>query len=326
MYRFFSRNSFLAFASLPLILILYRLRLLMSPEISYVASDADLYTPIWEMTFGAISEGSRLSIAIAIILTLITALVINSITNRYRFVEHPNNLGGLFFIILSNGFIISQSLHPISIFALLLSISIYRLFKCGLEEQPMHHCFDSAMLISISFLFWAKVIWFLPLYIIIIFTLRTINLRSFIAILLGFSVPLIIASTYYYYQGNLPEIISEYWQKMMVPVAFYKTNIFARSYIIIYAILLIVAILSNMRNMQMFKIIESRYYRVIIWLVFYSSLFIILPHFSFEMQIIIAMGGAIMISSYIMRLHRYRWQEIYTTLIAIIAWIIQWYF
>ncbi|MBP5364610.1 MAG: hypothetical protein J6Y82_01640 [Bacteroidales bacterium] len=326
MFRFFSRNSFLAYAALPVMLILYRLRLISSPEISFVAADTDLYTPLWNLVFGGIAEGSTLSVAIAIIFAFVVTLVVNALTVTFKFVEHANNLGGFFFIILSSGFIVSQSLHPVSVFAILFGTAVYRMFRGAMSESYERTCFESAFLMSTAFLFWAKTVWFVPLHAVILFTLRTVSVRSFVAILLGIASPLAIAATYFFCTDSLVPVVETYLKEMLVPTAFYKTNFFARSYIVVYALILITAILNSMRNMQKIKIIESRFCRAVIWIVFCASLFIILPLFSFEMQILIAMGGAMLLTSYVMRLPRYRWQEIFTSVLALAAWIVQWYF
>lgn len=324
MYSFFSRNSFISFAALPLLLILFRLRLILSPEISFVATDNDLYTPIWNALFGTITYGSLSSVAIAIAMTFVTAIIVNSIVTSHF--SERSNLGGMFFIILSSGFVISQSLHPINVFALLFAISIYRMFKGASAEAPMHYCFESGMLLSISYLFWAKSLFFLPLLIIMMIMLRMFNIRTLLATIMGLCVPIIVAATYYFYYDNFNQIFEIYKQCTIVPVAFYKTGFFARSYIIIYSLLLFIAILSSMRNMQTFKIVESRLYRVIIWIIFYATFFIMLPHFSFEMQILIATGGAVLLSTLVTRLHSLRIKEIFVTTTTIVAWIVQWYF
>lgn len=324
MFKLFNRNTFATFALLPLLLVLFRLRLILAPDESIIYSDADLYTPMWNYVFGSL--GVRASTSIAMALTLVTAYIVNSLTNRFRFTEKQGNLGGMFVVLLSSGFMTMHGLHPAHVFAFWFVISIYRLFVGAPNHRPMRYCFEAAMMLGIGTLFWAKGVWFVPLFFVMVMILRMMELRSLLALLMGLAVPGVLAgAAYCLFRSDLWEVVCLYAHGIFMPVAFFKTNIIERIYLVLMSLLLIASVLDAMRNMQMMKIVESRYMRVMIWVVFYSILLIMLPYFSFEMQMPVSACAAVLVASFTYRLRSSRVAEGITAAVVVMALVMQWF-
>ena len=325
MFKFFNTNSFLAYAMLPFVLVIYRMRLILSPHIGQAASDSDLYTPLWEATFGVLPEGSYGGVAIALVLTFLTAMIVNNTSNNFHFTTHQSHLSGMMFIVLSSGFVIGQGLHPVQVFAFLLTSALYRLMK-GVRDVrlPYRFCFDAMMFISVGSLFWAKGVWFVPLVIISAGILQILNIRTLLCFIFGFVAPYAIAFAVYYTVGVSIETYESHLQCLMVPVAFYKTTILGKVFVSLYGLLILISILSAIRNLSMLKIIESRMNRIIVWLILFSTIFIVIPYFSFELQILVAAGGGIAVSVWLQRLRRAIWAEIITSSFALMTLYIQW--
>lgn len=324
MYSFFSRNSYLSFLALPLLLLLYRVRLLTSDTISQAAADVDLYTPIWQNTFGRYAQSGRAADIIAIVAAFIIVLIINNINNSFRFAGQQTNLGGMFFILMSSGFIVTQSLHPAWIFAIFFFLALHRAFSAATKEtKPMRYCYDAALMLSVGTLFWAKGFWLFCFFIIMLFVLRLMSLRSFIATLLGWLTPLLFVATYYFFTDRLSEMAITYWRQTFILVAFYKTGLFAKTYIVIGLIFLLVSIIKTVQMLSMVKTVESSILRVIIWCVIFFVALITFPHFSFEMLIFVAAVGALLASTWIQRVRSAKQREIIVLLFAVYTFIVQ---
>lgn len=324
MFQFFNRNTIITYIALPVVLVILRLRLILYPQQILTATDADLYTPIWRSVLGSIAEGSTLSVALALLFTLIATYIVNNIFNSYHFADRQSGIAGLFYILYSSGFVVSQGLHPVHVFSIFLLLAIWCLFYGATTERPMLACYNGAAFVSLGWLFWGKGAWFVICFFIIQIILRKGDSRSIIASLLGLITPLIFVASYYYCQGSIHDTCNMFWRNTIAPVAFYRTGLYTRTYLGIYIVLLIASLLNAMQEMHKLNIIESRYMRSIIWLSFISASIIALPHFSFEMLSIVAISGGLITSAFLQRLRSRKWQEMITLGFFAATLYIQW--
>jgi hypothetical protein len=324
MFRIFNKYSFVAYALLPVVLLLFRIPLFMSPEVSMTSYDEDLYTPVWNLLFGYVGKGSVLSIVLALVVVFLTALFVNRLTNSFRFTERQSNLGGFYFIILTSGFLVSQGFHPICLFVLLFVVALMRLFDGAQSNYPERYCYDAGVLFSMGSLLWAKGLWMLLFHVVVLIMLRMFTLRTVISTLLGMFTPVVLALTYFFYTDNLVAANVDYIRCAVVPVAFYKTSILAKSYLVVLSIVLLMATLHIFRKMPTQKIIESRYSKIMIWIIIYSVAMLMLPHYSFEVQQLIAVSGAIILSSYMQSMRSKLMAEIITLILVVLVWCVQW--
>lgn len=325
MYRLFNNNSLLTFALLPLVLLIYRIRLISNPTLGLAANDPDLYTPLWNMTFGHIPSSSITSVAVALVLTFIAMLVVNNIMASYKLSRNTTFLPAVVFIILSSGFVVGQGLHPVLVFVNFFAIAIHRLFEMSRpDSKPYRYCFEAVIYITVGSLFWTKGLWFVPFIIVAAGMLRALSLRTFSCMLWGLLAPIMIVGSLAYVTDNLQEWASGYEQTLMVPVAFYRTWLYGKTYLFVSGSVLVLSILSAIRNMGSLSIWQSRITRVTIWMILYPALLIILPHFSFEMQVLVAMGGAMTVPLWIQRQRNQRMSELTLSLLAAFTLLMQW--
>ena len=324
MYQFFSRNSYLSFFALPLLLLLYRVRLLATDSISQAAADVDLYTPIWQETFGRYAQSGLVADLIAILAAYVLTLIVNHISNSFRFAGGQTNLGGMFFIIMSSGFIVTQSLHPASIFAIFFFLALHRVFKAAsLEIPPMRHSYDASLLLALGTLFWAKGFLFYGFFIVLLFVIRIMSFRVFIASLLGWLTPFAIVATYYFCTDQISEMAITYWRQTFIPVAFYKTGVFSKVYIIFGILFILVSIMRTLQNLSMLKIVESNIMRAVVWCVIFFAVLIMFPHFSFEMLAMVTAAAALLAAPWVQQIRSRIKREILVAFFAIYSFIVQ---
>lgn len=325
MYRIFNRNSLVAFVMLPILLLVYRIRLISNPNLGMAANDADLYTPIWNATLGHVQTGSTLSIAIAIALTFITMLIVNNTSASYKISRNVTYLPACVFVILSSGFVIGQGLHPVLIFVVFYTIGMHRLFEViRPDAKPYRYCYEAILNVSIGSLFWAKGLWLIPFVIVSAGMLKALNIRSLGCMLWGFLVPWAIVGAVAFVTDRLDVLAESYEQSLVVPVAFYKTWTMGKTFIIVNAAILFLAIISALRNSTSLGTWQSRMVRVMVWMVIYPSVLIITPYFSFELQILIASGGAALVSVWLQRQKNQLVSEIILTLFTAFTLFMQW--
>lgn len=323
MFRFFNRNTFAAYATIPLILILMRIRLFSATNVISVGDETS--APLWNLLISIIKTHRIASASIATVLSLLAAFAVNRITNAHKFTERQSNLGGLFYIIFSSGMLMSQQLHPVLVFIPLCIICIERMFAAAIQPIPTRQCYEAGMCFAIGVLFWGKGIWLLPLVFAMLILLRICNIRTAASFILGVLTPALLAVVWSVWQNRLTELSATMWQNIITPVAFYKTKLLARTYLTCMILLAIVALLRAMRNINSLKIIDRKYMRTIIWFLFYTTGLIMLPYFSFEMLPFVAIFLSILTAAMLQYWKKAVWQESITVGFTALSLLTQWF-
>lgn len=320
-YRIFSKNNFIAFALLPVILIGFRARLLLS---SHIPLQEHVETPLWMLFYNALKVNPRYLHAAAIVLTLISAMAVNRITNHYNFTQRQTNLAGFFYILFCSGLIMVQELQPIMIFIPFFIISMDRLFQGVVSTAPMRHCFEAALSLSVATLFHGKGIWFFPLLLLAMAMMRIFTMKSFMAATIGLITPYLFATTYYWFNNQLPWYADTTIETMVTPVAFFNHSILSRIYLSITAFFVVICLLSAIRKLTMVKIITRKYYRFIIWTVFYPSALVFTPYFSFDLLPLIAIGAAVVATTLMHNWQKKSFKEVIIAILVLISLLTQW--
>ncbi len=322
MFEYFNRNTFATYLTMPLLLLVLRLRLFIEPRTD--AAPEGLYTPMWQSVFGGVAEGSLLSIVISLVLIVFTAYTIVGISNAFRFTDKQSSVAGLFYIIYSGGFVISQGLHPVHVFGALMMLA-FAFFLVGTRyAKPMLYCFNGAMLVGIAWLFWAKTIWFLPVMFAALIMLRERNFKCLMASLMGLVLPLLMSATWWFVNDSLSTTLETYWQEAFFKPKFFPTGLYTRSYLIICGIVVILSLFSALGNLGVLKIVESRQAKTVIMTTVVMPFFIITSLFSFEMLTIAAQWASITTGAYVFRMRNRYTKEAITLLLFVASIYIQW--
>lgn len=113
---------------------------------------------------------------------------------------------GLIFAILSGYFINIQQFNNILISSLLVFMAILIIFYSINKFIALETAYNSGLIFALAFLFYPKVIYFLPLLIISFFLLKTIEWREIAVLLLGILTPLVIFYTSFWLFGDFQSI------------------------------------------------------------------------------------------------------------------------
>lgn len=324
MFRFFDRNSVGAYLLLPILLVLLRLRLIFYPTEGFIAHTDCLYTPLWLSFFGTVGAGGWASITLSIMFTIFTAYSVASLVNRFHLGDHQSLAPGLFFVLFTSGYVISQGLHPVHVFTWLMLIAFYRLCSGVESEKQMRFCFEGAMMLSLGVLLWGKGVWFIPIFLLMVILMRMLSVRSFIAILLGLALPVVISMTWYLFHDCLADSISSYLRTVNTHVEFCRTGMYTRTYLGLCVAIILWGTVNTMGEIAKLKIAESRCVRSIMIPTFVFLLFVFLPQFSLEIIPVVALGGSVVVSTSIMRIRDARRREVVTLLVLLATVFIQW--
>ncbi len=323
LFRLFTSNNPLAYIAMVAVLVLLRLRLILTPEFYVLGDQTGLYAPLWNTVFGHVELASVLSAVLAIVATALCALLVNNIVNRFGLAPQQGVAAGLFFVILSGGLRPSIAFQPIIIYSLFFIWALDRLFSSMRKESPYASVGWGFAIATTGSLFWAKGLWLLPLLFLVLFVIRQSSVRCLAAALVGIIGVAFVAASVDLFVCDPIVDFSLLMRSAFDTQALWKIGAFSISYVSIVLLMVLWATLSTQRHLVEMTIQESRRMRVAEWIVFLSIFLITLPGFSYEMQLLFAVGASMILPSFALRLRTDVMRDLFLVLlIGVTAWII----
>lgn len=321
--RLFSRSNPLAYVAMFAVLVLLRLRLILSPE-HYVVGDAsECYAPLWDTVFGHVAPASGLAVVLALVATALCALIVNNIANRFGLAPKQGVVAGLFFVVLAGGLRHSLAFQPAIVYTLFLTWGVDRLFSAMRKDYPYASVAWGFAVLTVGSLFWAKGVWLIPFFVIMLFVLRLSNLRCLAAAFVGVAGVAFVAFTVELFMPDPLESGRDFLRAAFDTRALWKVGAFSITYMVVALASVLWGALSIQRHLLEMNIQESRRIRVTEWVFLFSIFLIALPGFSFELQPVAAVGASLFLPAFVQRLRNERARTVYSViLIAFTAWII----
>lgn len=322
-YRFFTRGGALAYAATVAALVLLRLRLILHPEF-YVIGDIEMaHAPLWDLAFGHVAPGSGAATVLALVTTVLCALLVNNMANRYGLSPQQGAATGLAFVLLAGGLRHSIAFQPALVFAVFLAWGLDRLFSAMRKEYPYASVAWGFAIFSAGSLFWPKGVWFLPFLVVMLFVMRLSGLRSMAAALVGTVGVFFTAGVAMLFAASPVESARAFARAAVDTQALWRIGAFSTTYIVAVTAAVLFAALSTQKHLTEMNIQESRRVRVAEWVFFFSVFLITMPGFSFELQAVAAVGASMFVPAFVSRLKSPRAQSAYLIYVAAFtAWII----
>ena len=323
MYSLFRNNTALGYVLTYVALAALRGRLLLEPE-RYVAGDQpELYAGLWRPVFGGVAMGTLTASLLTIAVTAVCCTMINATSKRFHFTPTQSNLSGLCYAILCGGIVPSLCFHPVLVFAMFYISSCNRLFASLRHEQPYQSCFWCMALLGAGSLFWAKGLWFAPFMFVMMFVMRVASPRTLVAGLIGLLTPLILAAPYFLFQEDPLGLLQDYTKSLLSTVALWRTGVYSWIYMAVALLVTGLASLSLQGSLLKLGIVESRRARIVLWLTIYPISLMFLPTFSYETQVLAAVGAALTVPRFIMSIPNAKLREgVLTGLFLVTAWYV----
>lgn len=145
-----------------------------------------------------------LSFILSAVVCFVQALLINGLINEHKLAARKSYAGGLIFIIFSSFFkqmLVLSAPQLAFTFIILATQKLFRLIK---KEKMYGDVFDVGFLIALASLF------YYPAFIYVLFayigmgTVRAFSYREWMAVLLGFVAPMLLAFTAYFFTDSHP--------------------------------------------------------------------------------------------------------------------------
>jgi len=316
LFRTANRNNIIALALMPLLLIGFWANSLVfdqSPSFPYDQTPM----PLWDLMIGVLKSNHLLASTISLLIALIVMFSVNRIANRHTLFSGQTALPGFLYMLFVSGYLMAQKLHPVWFFTPLLMLSIERLFAAYGERKPMTWCFEASFWLSLGTIFYAKGIYFMIFIWMVMFILRQMTLKAFIASLLGLILPYLFAFGYYFWFDQSREFIDIMFENFVSPLAFFEHTVYSQIYNGIVVFLIFISILGVVRILPAVKIVTRKHYRIFIWLIILCVVAAITPYYSLEVIPIWAIGASIIVGRFLSVIRRPFLQELFFYLIFI---------
>ena len=323
LFRFFSRGGSLAYLAILAVLVLLRLRLLLHPEFYVIGDQTLCHAPLWDTVFWHVAPASGVASALALVATALCALLVNNIADRFGLAPQQGAVAGLAFVLLAGGLRHSIAFQPATVFALFLVWGLDRLFSAMRKDYPYASVAWGFAVCAVGSLFWAKGVWFIPFLVVMLFVMRLSSLRCLAAALVGSLSVAFVACAVALFMPDPLESGRAFLRAAADTTALWKIGAFSTTYIVAILAALVLAALAIQKHLSEMNIQESRRIRVAEWVLFFSVFLMTLPGFSFELQVVAAVGASLFVPAFVSRLKSPKASSAYLVFIAAFtAWMI----
>lgn len=312
----------MAYAALLALLVALRGRLIYDPGRYAVADTPDLFSPLWQGLMGHVATGSGLGVLLAVAVTLLCALMVNNMVNRYNLVGHQGVLGGMTFVILCGAFRLSLAFQPSFVFSLALIWGLDRLFSATGKERPYASVAWGFAIVSAGSLIWAKGLILLPFLFVLLILLRVNSLRCVVAGLVGVAGVALVATAFTLFAPDPAESVRSFVRSGFATQPYWRLGPASITYLVVTLGASALAVASAQRHILEMSITVSRRMRAAEWIFFFTVFLTILPGFSLDIQIIIAIGVSMLLPRLLWSLGARGREALPAALTAVTAWII----
>ncbi len=284
-------------------------------------------SPVYQWLTSLLQTNYYLSTIIALILCILQSYLLIRLNFKYIFIESKTYLPAVIFVLISSSVFSNQALQPALLANIFVLVSIDRGFLILKEHNQIKRYFESGLFIGI-----ATIITPISVFIILIiwatlFVLKKFNWREWFASILGVLTPMALFLSIAYLRDNYTNTISRYIELMKIPSenSFSISNINSIA-LIIFALVLLIALLSTLRLIGTKKISSRKYYILFLWMLLMNFvLYLVFSPTGTELAYSTAIPLSIIFTLFFIEL-RSKWiAEIFFTLlfasIIIIIWL-----
>lgn len=195
MLSLFRRNLFINLIFLALLaIVLLAYHLIMPSEVTILATNS-IFGDIFNLR-----EGSTiLKVGLTLVLLLIQAFLVNDIVIKHKLSRALSTIPAAVFLLFCAWVLSQQVYHPILIANTFFILSLNSLFKVYKKFQPIINIFNSGFWLALSTCFYTPYLLFLIVLLLGLLSLRNINLRETLQMLIGLLTPFFLMGTVFFY-------------------------------------------------------------------------------------------------------------------------------
>ncbi|MGQ1889310.1 hypothetical protein ACT29H_02605 [Thermophagus sp. OGC60D27] len=325
LYRTLHNNSLVAFILVPVILLLFWVRVFLFEGAGPISFDG-ISMPLWEWLVRPIFGQSAIgAAAFSYVLVVLTAFTVNRMVGRYGLMGRQSVLPAVLYGLLVSGFLVVQRLNVVWMYNLFFLLAIERVLGIVNHGRQEGRSFDASLLIGIGSLMYAKGLYLYPLLLVVMGGLRYLTFRTFVASLMGLLLPFVLSAGYFFFLGRFMEFGVFIVFNLLSNTGQLSHNLGTRIYLPLLVFLTLLAIINVFRYLPTQKIINRKIFRVIVWLILLTAGACLTPFFSVELTPMVAVGPSVVLAFWFDKISGKFWQETLLWLMVGIAVLAQFF-
>jgi len=266
--KVFRRRSPIYFILIPIIAFLLWFNAFQNPVL---LAEYSLQMPLYQSLLCILDCNPLYLNIFGFLIILIISYSLIQLNEQFIFIKQRTDLPSALFIILASCAVLVNGLHPALISALLLLLSLNRVFKIYHGTRNVSSAFDVGVLIGLASLFYLPTSLFFVWFIWALVILGAFRLREFMGGLIGFITPLFFICCWLFWQGNLEDFIDQTKMIFEHQEQFVDFSISHILYWIFLALLSLISIFFTIWGFEE-KRVRSRKYLLILVALFITSI------------------------------------------------------
>ena len=249
---------------IPLFGVLLWLRSFLSP---FVIPDHLASMPFYLFADQWVNANELVSRITALGFLIVTALMLARINTKFLLIPSRTYLPSAIFLIIASAYPHMQYFHPVIPSLLILLLAVNRMLDAYKKPGLSYNFFDAAILVSLSSLFYAKMIVFILMVWLGLIYLRQFNWREWAMSLIGMLLPYLFYISWEYLYGRDPVGVFELLRENFAGHS--STKYLEYPYYLFIGCLILLILVASIKMMALswsLKIIVRQFSKLFLWM------------------------------------------------------------
>lgn len=230
--------------------------------------------PLYNLFFGELYRIPLLSYFIALLFNLGNSFILIRINYRYSLVEDKTYIPAILYLIIVNAFPSLHTVNPMLVGSLFYLLSFTMIINAHEDPPDSYKIFNASLVLFIGMLFYAKLIWFVPVIWLIILTIRPVSWREMVfPLVAGLFVGVTLFTFYWVFQDAGWKFSSVLRENLSFEHSHTKVHISKIIFVAYILILVLIASANIITRFQSKKIITRNIYQVFLYMFLFSFVF-----------------------------------------------------
>ena len=259
--------------------------------------------PFYKLIFGAIHKAPVLNHSVAMLIMMLISYTLIRIGVRDQLLEERSLMPAFFFILFTAALPAARQVSPALISSLFYILCFVILFEVHDKKPDTRSIFTASVILVIGSMFCLKLIWFVPLIWISLWTLRSVTWRELLYPVIAYALLALFLFTWYWgIKGDGAVFVELVKENMAITGSFepYHNGVYA-----LYAYFLLLVIIASLHMIDHFqsrKTVVQITYQVMFYMFLGGILyFFLIVRFEPTSLVYIALPVAFVLSNYFHR-------------------------
>ncbi len=239
---------------------------------------------------------------IALVIILFIGFSLVRLNTKFFFISRRTQLPAFLYLLIVSSFVPLQRFNSVLISVIILIYIIERVFDSYKYNGIAYHYFDSALMVSISSLFYINSIYFITFLWIGLILFRSYKWREWVFTIIGLGLPYLMIIFYYYFFDKDITLFHQRLREGFINDSFFiKHNLYFKLFAAFVCFLLIITSGYMIRHYNTKKVQSRKIFSFFLLIFIISILFyFLIPSFGMEILFIIAIPLSFLFSHYFM--------------------------